>query len=136
MNRNILAAILLFIGTSILWLVLCWNIWGKVHANNATTDGPIVISVTGIIGDLNEGIDRDGIATKYGLTKAEVTELFKHPKLAGLRARKKIPVRFTLVDDTIISKSNANDLDNVNSNQLDLMDAIQDHQAATEAISN
>jgi hypothetical protein len=34
MNRNILAAILLFIGTSILWLVVCWNIWGKVHANN------------------------------------------------------------------------------------------------------
>ena len=38
MNRNIFAAILLFIGTSILWLVLCWNIWGKVHANNATTE--------------------------------------------------------------------------------------------------
>jgi len=105
-------------------------------AQNATTDGPIVISVTGIIGDLNEGIDRDGIATKYGLTKAEVTELFKHPKLVGLRARKKIAVRFTLVDDTIITKSNANDLDNVDPNQMDLMEAIQDHQAATEAISN
>jgi peptidoglycan hydrolase CwlO-like protein len=38
MNRNIFAAILLFIGTSLLWLVLCWNIWGKVHANNATTE--------------------------------------------------------------------------------------------------
>ena len=119
-------------------------------ANNATTDGPIVISVTGIIGDLNEGIDRDGIATKYGLTKAEVTELFKHPKLAGLRARKKIPVRFTLVDDTIISAPVVNgvpngtsgtSLPNVtatngDSNQMDLLDAIQDHQAATEAISN
>jgi cell division protein FtsB len=35
MNRNIFAAILLFIGTSLLWLVICWNIWGKVHANNA-----------------------------------------------------------------------------------------------------
>jgi hypothetical protein len=41
-----------------------------------------------------------------------------------------------LVDDTIISKSNANDLDNVDPNQMDLMEAIQDHQAATEAISN
>ena len=38
MNRNILAAILLFIGTSLLWLVLCWNLWGKIHANNATTE--------------------------------------------------------------------------------------------------
>lgn len=31
MNRNILAALLLFIGTSILWLVVCWNIWGCTH---------------------------------------------------------------------------------------------------------
>jgi hypothetical protein len=31
MKRNILAAILLFIGTSILWLVLCWNWWGCTH---------------------------------------------------------------------------------------------------------
>jgi hypothetical protein len=38
MKRNIFAAILLFIGTSILWLVICWNLWGKVHANNATTE--------------------------------------------------------------------------------------------------
>jgi DNA repair exonuclease SbcCD ATPase subunit len=28
MRRNILAALLLFIGTSLLWLVLCWNWWG------------------------------------------------------------------------------------------------------------
>lgn len=104
-------------------------------ANNATTE-PIVLTVTGIINDLNDGIDRDGIATKYGLSKAEVTELFKHPKLTGLRARKKIPVRFTLVDDTVITKSEMNDLDTVDPNQLDLMDAIQDHIATEEAISN
>jgi hypothetical protein len=102
-------------------------------ANNATTEGPIVLTVTGIINDLNDGIDRDGIATKYNLSKAEVTELFKHPKLTGLRARKKIPVRFTLVDDTVINK---NDLDNVDPNQLDLMDAIAEDSAVNEAISN
>lgn len=102
-------------------------------ANSATTEGPITLTVTGIINDLNDGIDRDGIATKYGLTKAEVTELFKHPKLTGLRARKKIPVRFTLVDDTVISASEVAQKD---PNQLDLMEAIADHQAVTEAISN
>lgn len=87
-------------------------------ANTATTEGPITLTVTGIINDLNEGIDRDGIATKYGLTKAEVTELFKHPKLTGLRARKKIPVRFTLVDDTIIPASSVE----ANPNQMTIMD--------------
>jgi hypothetical protein len=34
MKRNILAAILLFVGTSILWLVLCWNLWGKQDAKD------------------------------------------------------------------------------------------------------
>ena len=34
MNRNILAAILLFLGTSLLWLVLCWNWWGKKDAKD------------------------------------------------------------------------------------------------------
>ena len=37
MRRNILAALLLFIGTSLLWLVLCWNWWGRPVANNTTT---------------------------------------------------------------------------------------------------
>jgi hypothetical protein len=106
-------------------------------AQNATTEGPIVLTVTGIINDLNDGIDRDGIATKYNLTKTEVTELFKHPKLVGLRARKKIAVRFTLVDDTIVTKSDLNQLEQHGDvNQMDLLDAIQDHQAAEEAISN
>ena len=38
MKRNILAAILLFIGTSILWLVICWNWWGRPVANNTITE--------------------------------------------------------------------------------------------------
>ena len=34
MKRNILAALLLFIGTSLLWLVLCWNWWGCTPKKN------------------------------------------------------------------------------------------------------
>ena len=34
MKRNILAALLLFIGTSLLWLVLCWNWWGCTDKKN------------------------------------------------------------------------------------------------------
>lgn len=105
-------------------------------AQSATTEGPIVLTVTGIINDLNEGIDREGIAQKYNLSKTEVTELFKHPKLAGLRARKKIAVRFTLVDDTVVTKSSFEEVQVADPNQLDLMDAIADHQATEEAISN
>jgi len=34
MKKNILAALLLFIGTSFLWLVLCWNWWGCTDKKN------------------------------------------------------------------------------------------------------
>jgi hypothetical protein len=31
MRKNILAALLLFVGTSVIWLVLCWSWWGCTH---------------------------------------------------------------------------------------------------------
>jgi len=34
MRKNILAALLLFVGTSFLWLVLCWNWWGCTDKKN------------------------------------------------------------------------------------------------------
>jgi len=34
MRRNIFAAILLVLGTSLLWLVLCWNWWGCTRKKN------------------------------------------------------------------------------------------------------
>jgi len=38
MRKNILAALLLFIGTSVIWLVLCWSWWGRPVVKNATTE--------------------------------------------------------------------------------------------------
>jgi hypothetical protein len=38
MRKNILAALLLFVGTSVIWLVLCWNWWGRPVVKNATTE--------------------------------------------------------------------------------------------------
>ena len=34
MKKNIFAALLIFIGTSIIWLVLCWNWWGCTPKKN------------------------------------------------------------------------------------------------------
>lgn len=62
---------------------------------------PAVITVSGIIEDLENGIDRDGIAKKYSLNKTEVKTMFLHPALKGKRVKKnKVKeLRFTLVDD-------------------------------------
>jgi hypothetical protein len=38
MRKNLLFAILLVLGTSIIWTVLCWNWWGRTVAKNTTTE--------------------------------------------------------------------------------------------------
>lgn len=58
-----------------------------------------VITVSGILEDLANGLKRKEIKEKYGLTLKETTELFKHERLKGRKAVKQ--VSFTLVDDTV-----------------------------------
>ena len=104
-----------------------------------TSEPTTVITVSSVLGDLNNGLDRAAIAKKYNLSAAEVAEVFKHPKLKGLRARRKI-TRISIVDDTVENNpvtiptvqpvTTSNDLQVVTDpNQLDLLDMIVDVQA-------
>ena len=61
---------------------------------------PETITVTMILEDLDNGIDRTGIQEKYGLEKWEVTQMFQHPTLKGKKARKVRKLSFNFVDDT------------------------------------
>jgi predicted nucleic acid-binding protein len=103
-------------------------------AQEVATQPTTVITVSSVLGDLNNGLDRAGIAKKYNLSAAEVAEVFKHPKLKGLRARRKI-TRISIVDDTVenpvtIPATVAEPLQVVTDpNQLDLLDMIVDAQA-------
>lgn len=104
--------------------------------NQVTSEPTTVITVSSVLGDLNNGMDRAAIATKYGLSAAEVTEVFKHPKLKGLRARRKV-TRISIVDDTAENPvtipqtvTPSHDLQVVTDpNQLDLLDLIVDAEA-------
>ena len=101
--------------------------------NQVTSEPTTVITVSSVLGDLNNGMDRAAIATKYGLSAAEVAEVFKHPKLKGLRARRKV-TRISIVDDTenpvTIPATVAEPLQVVTDpNQLDLLDLIVDAEA-------
>ncbi len=58
------------------------------------------ITVSGILEDLNNGLDRKAIGEKYSLKLAEVKIMFDHPKLKGKKAKKKVELSFKLVDDT------------------------------------
>jgi len=108
-------------------------------AQDVATQPTTVITVSSVLGDLNNGMDRAAIATKYGLSASEVAEVFKHPKLKGLRARRKI-TRISIVDDTVENNpvtvpniqpvTESNQLEVVtNPNQLDLLDLIVDAEA-------
>jgi len=70
---------------------------GEVTQKNET---PNTITVSMILEDLDNGIDRPGIQEKYGLEKWEVTQMFQHPALKGKKARKIRKLSFNFVDDT------------------------------------
>ena len=61
---------------------------------------PAQITTTQIIQDLENGIDRTGIQTKYGLESWEVKQMFMHPALKGKKAKKVRKLSFEFVDDT------------------------------------
>ena len=62
-------------------------------------DKPQRITTTMIIDDLENGIGRDGIQTKYSLEKWEVTQMFQHPVLKCKKAKKVRKLSFEFVDD-------------------------------------
>lgn len=64
-------------------------------------DTPQTLTVSQIIIDLGNGIDRAGIRKKYGLTAAELKMIFSHPKLSKLRVKKHQVIRVQLIDDTV-----------------------------------
>ena len=71
----------------------------------------VQITISGVIDLINQGYSRTvggtgytegkSIQEHFGLKKADVTSLFKHPKLKGLKFKvSKVPA-FTLIDDTV-----------------------------------
>lgn len=57
----------------------------------------VQLTISQIKKDLNDGIDRKGIAKKYHLSFAEVARLFQHEKLKGLKVKSAPTV--DLIDD-------------------------------------
>jgi hypothetical protein len=70
---------------------------GEATQKNQT---PETITVTMILEDLDNGIDRNGIKDKYSLEAWEVKQMFEHPTLKGKKARKVRKLSFNFVDDT------------------------------------
>lgn len=61
----------------------------------------IQITISGVLALIDDYKTRDEIAAHYGITKAECSRLFKHPKLAGIKTKKRVIDNFVVVDDVI-----------------------------------
>jgi len=68
--------------------------------NTQQTETPQTITISMILADLDNGIDRNGIKEKYSLDTWEVKQMFEHPNLKGKKAKKKRKLSFNFVDDT------------------------------------
>ena len=64
------------------------------------TETPTTITISMILEDLGNGIDRNGIKDKYSLEAWEVKQMFEHPNLKGKKAKKVRKLSFNFVDDT------------------------------------
>jgi len=62
---------------------------------------PQVLTISQLVSHIkDDGMSRDEIRKKYGLTIAEAKEIFSHPKLKGIRVKKQRVMRIQLIDDT------------------------------------
>ena len=72
-----------------------------VDIESTQEETPQELTISQLIKHLKEeGMSRDDIRKKYGLTIAEAKDIFSHPKLKGLRVKRYKTIRVTLIDDT------------------------------------
>ena len=90
----------------------------QMQENTNTT--PETITTSMILEDLDNGIDRTGIKTKYNLEAWEVKQMFDHPVLKGKKAKRVKRLSFSFVDDTVPTNPD------VLPGQVDLIEAIEE----------
>ena len=67
----------------------------------AQEETPQVLTISSLISHIkDDGMSRDEIRKKYGMTIAEAKEIFSHPKLKGIRIKRQRVMRIQLIDDT------------------------------------
>jgi len=68
------------------------------------SETPQTITVSMVLEDLENGVDRNGIKEKYNLQAWEVKQMFEHPSLKGKKAKKVRKLSFNFIDDTVLDK--------------------------------
>lgn len=64
-----------------------------------------VIKMSEILADLDNGLTRSEIKTKYELTGREMASLFSHPSLKSRKPKKKLELSFIFEEDVVAETS-------------------------------
>jgi len=83
----------------------------------------VQLTISMILQHLKDGMTRDDIGTKYGLNKAQVKILFRHPKLKFKKTILPKDLPFELTDDTEEEKVEAKEVPVVDLKELAKEDA-------------
>jgi len=75
-----------------------------------STETKKTIKISDVLADLENGVTRVQIGTKYQISAREVKALFDHPKLKGKKAKKGIALSFTIEDDTTVAEEIAEEV--------------------------
>ena len=75
------------------------------EATQTNVGDPQTITVSMILEDLENGIDRNAIKEKYSLQAWEVKQMFEHPALKGKKAKKVRKLSFNFIDDRVLDKT-------------------------------
>ena len=92
------------------------------------TETPRTLTVSQLLEDLNNGIDRKDIRKKYGLTQAEAKAIFSHPKLQGIRVKRAKVTRIQLIDDTEMTNPNQTSIPMPEATKLDELKTESNNQ--------
>ncbi len=94
----------------------------------------IKLTVSSILDDLNNGLTRDDIRTKYKMSPKDIKELFKHPKLKNKKTKTVYVPGFELEDDT---ENVTTDAEQVKENvETDAEQNVQDNVESTDSQDN
>ena len=94
------------------------------NLEGAAAPQQVELTVSGILADLDNGLTRANIQSKYNLTGKDLATLFKHPKLKGKKT--KVAPKFILIDDTA----------EVSIENNEVTEAIEEVQAVEEAVED
>lgn len=79
----------------------------KATKQNEAPKAKVPLTIAQVLNDLENGVDRNQMKEKYGLTRADIIRLFKLPELKGKKVKREVEPGFIIVTEAEEAASHA-----------------------------